>query len=191
MLEAFVKSILTQAGNLLILSHSQMKVLDYGLIAVAEELQQIAFTALNGSESNDTPQEVQLEETCIATLDKHVKKVLHGIDKKEALRKSVAKNVTNCRHRIIKEFMRSHMVNKRRYCPGCKAPSRDVRSEYNSRVFLKALSAREANKWVKTQVLHAHLQKHSAGNDDGPQSEGKNYKTVISTDLCESLAITS
>ena len=139
-----------------------MKVLDYGLIAVAEELQQIAFTALNGSEGNDNSQGVQLEDTCIATLDKHVKKVLNGIDKKEALQKSVAKNVTNCRHRIIKEFMRSHMVNKRRDCPGCKAPSRDVRSEYNSRVFLKALSAREANKWVKIRILHAYLKEHSA-----------------------------
>ena len=160
-----------------------MKVLDYGLIAVTEELQQIAFTALDGSESNDNS--IQLEDTCIVALDKHVKKVLSGIDKQEALQKSVAKNVTNCRHRIIKEFMRSHMVNKRRHCPGCKASSRDVRSEYNSRVFLKALSAREANKWVNTQVIHEHLKKHSVpvtngtedsvSTDDGLLSQGKNY----------------
>jgi len=149
-----------------------MKVLDYGLIGVTEELQQIAFTALNGTESNDNS--LQRKDMCIAALDEHVKKVLNGIDKKEALQKSVAKNVTNCRHRIIKEFMRSHMVNKRRYCPGCKAPSRDVRSEYNSRVFLKALSAREANKWVKTQAINEHLQQHSAGADGGLQSQGKN-----------------
>ena len=166
-----------------------MKVLDYGLIAVTEELQQIAFTALNGSESNDNS--LQLGDTCIATLDKHVKKVLNGIDKKEALQKSVAKNVTNCRHQIIKEFMRSHMLHKKRYCPGCKAPSRDVRSEYKSRVFLKGLSAREANRWMNTQVIHEHLKKQSAhaangtedsvGAGDGLQSEGKNYnyKTVI------------
>lgn len=160
-----------------------MKVLDYGLIAVTEELQQIAFTALNDCESNDNS--IQLEDTSIAALDRHVKKVLNSIDKREALQKSVAKNVTNCRHRIIKEFMRSHMVNKRRYCPGCKAPSRDVRSEYNSRVFLKALSAREANKWVNTRVIHEHLKKHSVpavngtedsvGADDGLLSQGKNY----------------
>ena len=166
-----------------------MKVLDYGLVAVAEELQQIAFTALNSSESNDNS--LQLEDTCIAALDKHVKKVLNSIDKKEALQKSVAKNVTNCRHQIIKEFMRSHMVNKRRHCPGCKAPSRDVRSEYNSRVFLKALSAREANKWVKTRAFSERLKKHlapaangtedSVGAVEGLQSQGKDYyKTVTS-----------
>ncbi|KAL9951314.1 hypothetical protein ACROYT_G043957 [Oculina patagonica] len=136
----------------------QMKVLDYGLIAATEELQQIAFTALNGSESDDKAREI----LCIAALDKHVKKVLNDIDKKETRQKSVAKNVTDYRHRIIKEFMQTHMANKRRYCPGCKAPSRDVRSEYNSRVFLKALSAREANKWVTTQAIQAHLKKHSA-----------------------------
>lgn len=176
-----------------------MKVLDYGLIAVAEELQQIVFTALNGAESNSNS--LQLEDTCIATLDKHVKKVLNGIDQKEALQKSVAKNVTNCRHRIIKEFMRSHMVNKRRYCPGCKAPSRDVRSEYNSRVFLKALSAREANKWVKTQAINEHLKKHSApaangtedsvGADDRLQSQGENYYKPVSSMLNKCKEITS
>lgn len=174
----------SEISNLLFLSCSQMKVLDYGLIAVAEELQQIAFTALNSSESKDNSR--QLVDTCIANLDKHVKKVLNGIDKKEALQKSVAKNVTNCRHRIIKEFMQSHMVNKRRYCPGCKAPSRDVRSEYNSRVFLKALSAREANKWVNTRVINEPLKKQSGAAANGTEdddgwlpSEGMNYYTFL------------
>ena len=186
------KIVQSEFSNLLILScTSQMKVLDYGLIAVAEELHQIAFSALNSSESKENS--LQLGDTCIATLDKHVKKVLNGIDKKEALQKSVAKNVTNCRHRIIKEFMRSHLVNKRRYCPGCKAPSRDVRSEYNSRVFLKALSAREANKWVNTRVINEHLKKQSAPAANGTEdsvdsedsadswllSEGMNYYIIV------------
>lgn len=159
-----------------------MKVLDYGLIAATDELQQIAFTALNDSEFADNAREIM----CIAALDKHVKKVLNGIDKKENRQKSVAKNVTDYRHQIIKEFMRTHMANKRRYCPGCKAPSRDVRSEYNSRVFLKALSAREANKWITTQTIQAHLKKHSApvandtedihvDNNGTDTRAGKNY----------------
>ena len=151
-----------------------MKVLDYGLIVAADELQQIAFTALNGSESADNVREI----ACIAALDKYVKKVLNGIDKKETRCKSVAKNVTDYRHRIIKEFMQTHMANKRRYCPGCKAPSRDVRSEYNSRVFLKALSAREANKWVRTQAIKAHLKKHSAPvTNDTEDTHGDNNQT--------------
>lgn len=167
-----------------------MKVLDYGLIAATEELQQIAFTALNGSESDDKAREI----LCIAALDKHVKKVLNDIDKKETRQKSVAKNVTDYRHRIIKEFMQTYMANKRRYCPGCKAPSRDVRSEYNSRVFLKALSAREANKWVTTQAIQAHLKKHSASvandtenthkdNNGTDTHAGKNYRTLASSKL--------
>lgn len=158
-----------------------MKVLDYGLIAATDELQQIAFTALNGDEVAENAQEI----LCIAALEKHVKKVLNGIDKKETRQKSVAKNVTDYRHRIIKEFMHSHMGNKRRYCPGCKAPSRDVRSEYNSRVFLKALSAREANKCLTAQTVQAHLKKQSGptendtgdahGDNNGTDHGGKNF----------------
>lgn len=169
-----------------------MKVLDYGLITVAEELQQIAFSAdLNSSDSPDNGQQLSpSEDVCIEAVDKHVKEVLNSIDKNKARRESIAKNVTNCRHRISKEFMHTHMVNKRRYCPGCKAPSREVRSEYNNSVFLKALSVREANKWVNTQVVQAHLAaKHSVpvtnGTNENTDHRGKTNTllTKVSSDI--------
>lgn len=139
-----------------------MKVLDYGLITVAEELQQIAFGTLNCPDPLDNEQQSQPEYMCITAVDEYLRKELKNIDRKEARRESTAKNVTDCRHRISKEFMYTHMVNKRRCCPGCQAPSRDVRSEYNSRVFLKGLSLRDANKWVNTQLANAHLAKHDS-----------------------------
>lgn len=142
-----------------------MKVLDYGLIAVAEELQHVANNVIISDESIKSRTDSQIEDIC-SVLDKHVKKALEGLDKTEARGKAVAKNVTNLRHQIIKGFMSRHMVNKRRYCPVCEAPSREVRSEHNSRIFLKGLSVREANKWLQMQVVKTHLAKHldTAGN---------------------------
>ena len=153
---------MSKEGNLSIFSCSQMKVLDYGLITVAEELQHVAHTSMNPNEPTENTNDIQDEEVCIVALDKHVKQALKGLDKTDARRKSVVKNVTNFRHQIIKEFMSSYMGNKRRYCPVCKAPSREVRSEHNSRVFLKGLSSREAHKWVQTKIVQAHMAKQSA-----------------------------
>ena len=137
-----------------------MKVLDYGLIAVAEELQHVANNVMDPDDSNKSTSDIQDGDVCSA-LDKHIKKALKGLDKAEARVKAVAKNVTNFRHQIIKEFMSSYMVNKRRYCPVCEAPSREVRSEHSSRLFLKGLSVREANKWIQTRVIKTHLAKQS------------------------------
>ena len=143
-----------------------MNVLDYGLIAVAEELQHVENKIRSPDESNKNRSVIQDEDVCSA-LDKHVKQALKGLDKKEARGKAVAKNVTNYRHQIIKEFMSSHMVNKRRYCPVCEAPSRVVRSEHNSRLFLKGLSVREANKWLQTKVVKTHMAKQLGATENG------------------------
>ena len=148
-----------------------MKVLDYGLIAVAEELQHVANKALNSDESTYNTKDFQ-EEDCIAALDKHVKQALKGLDKTEARGKSVAKNVTNFRHQIIKDFMGSYMVNKRRYCAVCKAPSREVKSQYNSQVFLKGLSFKEANKWAKIKVAETYIEKQSTSERSGSMDNG-------------------
>ena len=142
---------------------SQMKVLDYGLISVAEELQQVSISALNLDAANT----VQDDDVYSTALNNRVKQVLKGVDKKEAKATSVAKNVTNFRHCIIKEFMKNHMVNKKRHCPFCHLPARLVRSEYDSRIFLKAMSAREANKWVKVQVARTHFAVHPTKDKDG------------------------
>ena len=143
-----------------------MKVLDYGLIAVAEELQHVANNVMDADDSNKTTSVIQDEDVCSA-LDKRVKKALKGLDKVEARVKAVAKNVTNFRHQIIKDFMSSHMVNKRRYCPVCEAPSREVRSEHNSRLFLKGLSVREANKWIQTRIVKTHMARQSDTTANG------------------------
>ena len=150
-----------------LIPYSQMKALDFGLTSVAEELQHVANQTINSDQSIDDTRGFQ-EEDCITALDKHVKKALKDIDKTEARIKSVAKNVTNFRHQLIKEFMSTYMVNKKRYCPGCKAPSREVKSEHNSRVFLKGLSAKDAVKWVKIQVTESHIARQT---NDGPSNE--------------------
>ena len=122
-----------------------MKVLDYGLIAVADELQlisnNVAETETKGK--ND----VQDEDVC-SNLDEHVKKALKDLDKTEARKRAVAKNVTNFRQQIIKDFTRSYMSDRKRYCPVCGAPSREVKNEQSNSLVLKGLSLREAKKWI-------------------------------------------
>lgn len=111
----------------------------------------ISNAADNGMKNDD------LDQSCMNSIDKHVRNILRNLDKKEARNKANGMNVTDIRHKISKKFMKTNMVSKRRYCSNCKAPSREIRSEYNSRLYLKALPKREAQKWASTKVAHAHL----------------------------------
>ncbi|XP_068728240.1 DNA-directed RNA polymerase I subunit RPA1-like [Montipora capricornis] len=153
-LQKILKSSCFRCGHLLIprvarhVFLSQMKVLDYGLIAVADELQlisnNVAETETKGK--ND----VQDEDVC-SNLDEHVKKALKDLDKTEARKRAVAKNVTNFRQQIIKDFTRSHMSDRKRYCPVCGAPSREVKNEQSNSLVLKGLSSRDAKKWIHSE----------------------------------------
>lgn len=137
-----------------------MKVLDYGLISVAEELRVLACNASDEEKDKDADNG-QDDQLCHA-LDSYVKNELKNLDKKEARGRAVAKNITNFRHQIIKEFMSTHMAFKTCFCPVCGVPSRDVRSEHNTSLFVKGLSFRMANKWVVTRT---HKEKDSGGQD--------------------------
>jgi hypothetical protein len=133
-----------------------MKLLDHGLIAETEELDVVVKNLITNASDNGMKND-ELDNSCINAIDKHVRDVLRHVDKKEARSRANGMNVTDFRHDISKKFMRAHMVSKRRYCLNCKAPSREIRSEYNSRLYLKALPKREAQKWASTKVAHAHL----------------------------------
>ncbi|XP_031567352.1 DNA-directed RNA polymerase I subunit RPA1-like [Actinia tenebrosa] len=135
---------------------SQMKLLDHGLIAEAEELDEVVKNLISNAADNGIKND-DLDENCMNSIDKHVRDILKDLDKKEARNRANGMNVTDFRHEISKKFMKTHMVSKRRYCSNCKAPSREVRSEYNSRLYLKALPKREAQKWASTKIAHAHL----------------------------------
>ncbi|XP_048588420.1 DNA-directed RNA polymerase I subunit RPA1 isoform X2 [Nematostella vectensis] len=135
---------------------SQMKVLDYGLISVAEELEEIVKNVLSNGATEKSGKDA-MDENCVAALNKHVRTVLHELDKSESRKKANSMNVTDFRHALLKKFSKTHLSTKRRYCSMCKAPSRDVRHEYNSRLYLKPLPNREAQKWAATKVAHAHL----------------------------------
>ena len=136
-----------------------MKLLDYGLIADAKQLEEVSQTALKASAEQESSGHKKTQQACIEAIDNHIKSVLQGLNKKEARNKSVVKSVTDFRHSIVKDFLRTYMVNKRRSCPYCRAPSRDVRCEYNSRIFLKPLSNREAKKWAATRIVQGEEQR--------------------------------
>ena len=168
--EAFFQSLFS------VFTFSQMKVLDYGLIAAAKEIQEVAHAALKSASESESEGHKKDQEACMRAVDEHTKNALHDLDKKEAKRKSVVKSVTDFRHSVVKDFLKTHMINKKRYCPYCTAPSRDVRSEYNSRIFLKALSTREAQKWAATKVVHDQQKKREKdNNEDDSDSEQEDW----------------
>ncbi|XP_015758979.1 PREDICTED: DNA-directed RNA polymerase I subunit RPA1-like [Acropora digitifera] len=107
-------------------------------------------------------------------LDKCVKNQLKNVDKKEARGRAVAKNITNFRHQIIKDFMSTYMTFKTCFCPVCGTPSRDVRSEHNTSLFLKGLSFRMANKWLLSKT---HKERDSDAHD-GSEEKHKDIQEV-------------
>jgi len=151
---------------------SQMKVLDYGLISVAEELRVVACNASDEEKDKDAD-DGQDDPVCHA-LDNYVKNQLKNVDKKEARGRAVAKNITNFRHQIIKDFMSTYMTFKTCFCPVCGTPSRDVRSEHNTSLFLKGMSFRMANKWLLSRT---HKERDNDAHD-GSEEKQKDIQEV-------------
>ena len=164
---------INRALSVWLLLYSQMKLLNYGLMTDATKLEGVLLSVVNAMSSGSKQRSIEVEEQGIKAVDDFVKKALRHLDKKEAKLKSNSKTITDTRHVIIKQFMDTHCSTKKRYCAACGAPSREVRSEYNTRVFLKALSSKDARKWAALRVAQLHLEGRQVNDNNTLTDDGR------------------
>ena len=132
-----------------------MKALDYGLLADALDLETVANSATVDVKGGN----IMLQEVIIDAVEKHLNESLKRIDDEKLTKKSsTGKNVTELRNKLIKDFIRDKLNYKAKNCIHCGSPRRNVRIEYNSKIYLKALSSRQASSWESVSRLHASNQ---------------------------------
>jgi hypothetical protein len=130
--------------------HSQMKALDYGLLADTLDLETIAYSASVDVKGSN----IILQDVITEAVQKHLKETLQKIDdKKQTKKSSSGKNVTELRNKLIKGFIREKLAYKAKKCLHCGSPRRNVRIEYNSKIYLKALSSKQASNWESVSRL--------------------------------------
>ena len=149
-----------------------MKALDYGLLADTMDLETIAYSAAVDIKGSS----IILQDVITDAVQKHLKESLERIDnKKQTKKSSTGKNVTELRNKLIKDFIREKLAFKAKKCIHCGSPRRNVRIEYNSKIYLKALSSRQAGDWKSVsklsqsnQNLQSNLQvsQNSVSNED-------------------------
>lgn len=132
-----------------------MKALDYGLLADALDLETVA----NSATVDVIGGNIMLQEVITDAVEKHLNESLQKIDdKKQTKKSSTGKNVTELRNKLIKDFIRDKLSYKAKDCIHCGSPRRNVRIEYNSKIYLKALSSRQASTWESVSRLHSSNQ---------------------------------
>ena len=152
--------------------YSQMKALDYGLLADALDLETVANSATVDVKGG----KILLQDVIINAVEKHLNESLQKIDDKKLTKKSsTGKNVTELRNKLIKDFIRDKLNYKGKNCIHCGSPRRNVRIEYNSKIYLKALSSRQASSWESVARLHT--------SNQNTQSSDVTKLPVLSEDL--------
>lgn len=127
-----------------------MKALDYGLLADTLDLETIAYSASVDVKGSN----IILQDVITEAVQKHLKESLQKIDdKKQTKKSSSGKNVTELRNKLIKGFIREKLAYKAKKCLHCGSPRRNVRIEYNSKIYLKALSSKQASNWESVSRL--------------------------------------
>lgn len=121
---------------------AQMRLLEHGLVSDALELECHFKNGRNeGKNTTDTmscDDMVQYVDECIKKKDKQ-----HINGGQPTLEKS--KHLTDLRLSLVQDFFRAAKSTK---CSHCQAPSRKIRHEYQNKVMIRGLSAKQAGTWA-------------------------------------------
>ncbi|XP_075529481.1 RNA polymerase I subunit RpI1 isoform X2 [Dermacentor variabilis] len=114
---------------------AQLQVLQYGAVGAVQELQDIANETL--TDDDDKGRLVHrgaVRPVLQRRIEQSVASVIDSVgDVEEARRTADVKNVVECRQRIVKTFIREHLMGAPRKCPHCGELRRAMTIQNNSR----------------------------------------------------------
>lgn len=116
---------------------AQLQVLQYGAVGAVQELEDLANETLAGDDDDDKGRLTHggaIRATVQRRIKQCVASVVDGVgDMEEARRAAGVKNVVECRQRIVKTFIREHLMGAPRKCPHCGELRRAMTIQNNSR----------------------------------------------------------
>ena len=121
----------------------QLVSLENGLPTIVQDLEEIYNSAVAEDEYQKMSGDDQ-HDIVIARIESFLK--LMNFDEPEGPRVKSSKNTTKYKQVFVKKFFGSTKV---KICPRCLIPVRYFKAEYNSRVYLKPLSATVAKKYAE------------------------------------------
>ena len=114
-----------------------------------------------------------MEDHLIAEIDQHFNSIVFGGSKHSC---KTSKNTTKFRQAFVKDFF---SITRGQTCCHCHAPVRDVRAEYNSRLYLKPVPAKQVHKWATLQVAREISDKTDSRNDVDTATDDKGTCTFF------------
>ena len=120
----------------------QLIALDNGLANTMQDLEEIFNSAIADDEYQNMNGADQ-DDIVIAKIESFFNSI--SVDELERAQVKSSKNTTKYRQIFIKNFFGSTKV---KLCPRCMVPVRYFKAEYNSRIYLKPLTAAAARKYA-------------------------------------------
>jgi len=145
----------------------QCELLDKGLLTEANNLREL-FHAFTVQATEESATDMNVQKVVCKKIDTYYNDAVSRI-KVPQVKTACTKNIIRCKQDLIKEFIKVHLTSKTKECPHCKSLRRDVRSEYNTRIYFKAAS----QKAVKKAVSEKMAKSTKAGGKDAFQSNVK------------------
>lgn len=113
----------------------QFELLERGLLNEALSLSE-EYNAFAAAAAGKISTDISMEEEAVKFLDGLCEKY----ESKPVNQRHNTKNLVYFKQELSKAFIKGHLLGqcaKSKECPHCKAPLRAIRSEYNSRIYLK------------------------------------------------------
>ncbi|CAM1320619.1 POLR1A (predicted), partial [Pycnogonum litorale] len=107
---------------------AQLQALDYGLVGLAEELEEIISEEDN--QQAKTLRAVIVKEK----LEKRLAAAFDGMDIDEARRSAHVKNVVERRQKITKHFLKTYVMGGSKKCPRCRKTQAGLATQHNCRI---------------------------------------------------------
>ncbi|XP_033636533.1 DNA-directed RNA polymerase I subunit RPA1-like [Asterias rubens] len=133
----------------------QIKALDRGLLALADEMAEIARNIVSESEEDNYVLAENVETALKERLAAAMKEEGDGDSSK-----CQSRHVQDHRRQIIQDFLKQHLLSRSRKCFKCREHIRDFRCEHNSKLLTKTGDKNKAHLvFVSPQEARTHLRK--------------------------------
>ena len=151
---------------------ARLKLLELGLLSDASDIENV----VGMQDSDAVDKMIDSPDSIVERIDNYVKDCKRKAEDADTTVKVKTKNLVEFKSTIIVEFIRECSRGLKK-CIYCSAPIRTVRQENHSRIFLKALSKKNAETWKTARG--EELKRRSGITQDGKETDEGGEKIEI------------
>lgn len=155
----------------------QSDLLEKGYLTEATNLKDL-YGAYSAEASENSATDINLHKVICEKIDAYYHSVINNVASSKS---ECTKNLIKCSQDLVKDFIKNHLVSKTKECPHCQSLLRDVRSEYNTRVYFKSASQKAVQKAVTAKMVKGLKKTPAKAANYMKQEEGDNNNLNTST----------